>query len=195
MKGSRGARVSICAVTGVGGAVYTTTHMSLVSYRMRTPLTAKQAIDLWLEIKELRKVSRRSNLHKSLRGGTHVQKVVQTINHRYKANVVLFPPSDLCGGPKLEEFFDELCEALVLDPTWETHQKWLLHTVEGGIWEQPPVPKEQRLVNHWEQDISVGWGMIQAWLEANMPITGLRQWLPREEYMAKRTERIEKGRA
>lgn len=187
MRGAKGARVNVLAVQPFGGTGYTTAKLSVVRYQDKNPKTAKEAMEMWFALKNMEQSTVRSDLTRRLpASGTHVEKLVRDCGARHKTNILL-RPYDVSGAAG--EFLDELELALLASPEFLFHCAWSLPSVtgvQGGVYEIETVAKRQRVVNTGELDTDCAWGMVQAFLRDHLPLTGLRPWYRREEYMERR---------
>ena len=181
-----GARVCVYAVQPLGGTSYVTAYLQIVSYPEKSPKTAKEAMEMWWEHKSMSDATRTSSVHRKLKAGrTHAEKVIEDINRRCKANVVLMPEDISKELPQMQVFLDDLmwCKE---SADWKFHQRWLLSgatQLEGGVFSIEPVSKRKAVVNTGNYAVDFAWGMIQAWLDENLPITPLRNWMTRAEYL------------
>lgn len=196
MKGKKGARCNVLAVQPYGGIGYTTARLSVVSYEGVTPVDGADAMQLWWDHKPLKDCTVRSTLHRRLpTGKTHVEKMMQEIEERWNTNVLLVPKR-WPEAQGMQKFLGALVAEFDASPAVEVHGRWLLPAitnVQSGIYRTTPVPTAERVVRTGEQDKDMAWAMMQSWLDAHLPMDGLRVWYQRDEYLQRRQERIDRS--
>lgn len=187
----RGAKVSVYAVQPFGGSGYTTARLQVVQYREENPTNAQEAMDLWFALKPMAKSTVHSNLFRKLpASGGHVAKVVYDINSRCKANIVLFPNNVDKLQPTMQKFLEDIEQGVPRDSSWANHQRWIMPgmtRIVGGVVYQRAKPVAERIVHENHAGTDGAWAMIQQWLDSNLPIVGLSNWVRYEKYMEDRT--------